>query len=207
MDRLMYGMLRLEETPKALTKDQASKVLAVLKTQDDGFRIVEYGSTQLQEILTPGQKEFFKKQAGEGAVKPAKLVSTETVKLIEEKMTRMAGGPAASTMQVPTDYKAAPPSAAGAPPSVPVLMLLLQSFDEMQNDRSVALSEDQAKRILPIIKAVNLPSSDPQNQILAHLTKDQKLQIDDFLKGYAEQPELIREYPSKLMKLYQAKTK
>jgi hypothetical protein len=218
MDRLIAGIVKLEESPVALSKDQARKALEILNSMNKPQMRMTYLSAKLDEVLKGPQKEFLKKQAqgANPATTSMGMILPETLKKVKDKLVGVAQQgittaipvlePADETSKVP---KGAPPPQEPGKPFVPSIVAFINLYDLMEKDKSISLSKDQARKILPIINAY-APPPDPQKlngQLLAVLSKEQKDQVDKLLKSVPDKPEATLEYPMKLEKILAAKAR
>lgn len=145
LNQLLAGLLLLEESPVPLTPAQAARVGQAMDGGAPEFQRAAFLTAQAAEVLRDEQVAAL---AGSrpGRFEPAPR--RERAALVDG-LERLAGDDPAERPQVPTDLPEGP-SKKGMPPQV--LDLLALEYDEFQRDGRLALSRDQAGRLVPLAR-------------------------------------------------------
>jgi hypothetical protein len=205
MDRLVAGLVKLEESPVPLTAGQAKKMLAIMGTLDGSFIKIDYLSAQIDGILTPAQKEYLSRQVTAGGPRPIGTVIVQDVKRVKDRLIAIAGQGISTPIAFPDNYRPVEKSPEPGLPFVPTFFLLVNCFDGLEK----GITADQAKKLLPIVNAYP-QSGNPDkltSELLGVLTAEQKKEIDKVIKGLSKNPQDMVQYPPKLDKLLQEKAK
>jgi len=203
MDKLIAGLVLLEQSSTPLTAEQKKKIVESMAARYKENNTTGYLSDRVDKILTPAQRGFLTKQMSTSGTKPLGVMSPDVVRAVRNKLIRIAGDDAPSPVEVPPDYEAEPLRPAPGRPVVPSLILVVNLYDLLEKDRSLAVTAAQARKLLAVLKAYT-PPADPSTQtrpILAALTKAQKEQIDRSVKGLPDRPEMIVRNTEKLNRL------
>lgn len=159
---LLAGILDLEKSPVPLTRDQAVRIGQALDGQAPDFRLDAWLTAQAAEILTADQKKFL---ASHGRFRPT--LEAERAALLEE-LRRAAGADQAAPFSVPDPL---PPA---DKPELECLSLLVTEFGSLQGEKGLALTQDQAKRLLPLCTEYVSLDGTIEGVLGAILTPEQK---------------------------------
>lgn len=162
----MFGILQLEGTPQAITREQAVKIKAVMNGEDPASYLGDYMVGQVGEILDASQKSFLESRRHTSGVDTARQ------KAVLAEFESIAGTKATEQVAMPAQAPRGGRSAAH------YLVVLTACYDEMVSNPSLKPTPDQARKLLPYVNTfVNVPTT-LQGIMLAALTDDQKKAID-----------------------------
>jgi hypothetical protein len=209
MDRLIAGLVKLEESSGALTRAQARTLLGILGAANKSQMRIIYMSARLSAALTAPQRDFLNDMAARPGTTSIGRINSESVRRVKEKLVRIAGREVDAVIQVPDEPPGEPPQGEQRRPFVPMFSAFVNLYDEMERAPGVAVTRAQAAEILSILNAWT-PPADPGRlsaDLLAALTKEQKKQIDELVKSIPDRPEAVLEYPMKLDELLNSKAR
>lgn len=147
---LVAGILELERSPEPITREQAVRILPALEGKVEAFEQGSALSAQAEQILSAEQKRFLLAERSQFRAR-----SAADNKRFLEALARTAGpgaSPAGAAGQ------AAPEG--GKKPEAPFLDLVAGEFEALQAEPGLALTAEQARRLLPLSEAyAKLPST------------------------------------------------
>lgn len=143
LNQLLVGILLLEESPFPITPAQAARIGQAMDGGAPDFQVGAFLTARAAEVLRDEQVAALvasRHARFEPATRP------ERVALVDD-LKRLARTDSRERVPMPTGLPE-DPAKRGKPPQV--LDLLTTGYDELQRDERLALSQEQATRLLPL---------------------------------------------------------